>query len=577
MTKILLGFETGTGVEVYMEAAHTVVTGMTQLSGKTTALEALVERGHVKAIAFLTKRGESGFQNQRLIQPYFKEQKKGALIDWQYVSAILEATMSEKMKFERSWIIKACKGAHSLGEVYTNIKSAQADARRALDESVYENLGAYFEIILPEMKRYVFANRLDLRQGFNVMDLVGMADEMQQLIMESVISYVLKHESNTVVVIPEAHKFIPQSKNTPVKATALRLIREGAAIGNFLWIDTQETTAVDKSLLKQVSNWIMGYQQEKNEVQNVRDNLGKRNITDEDIMTLPLGHFMVSLQQEIHRVYILPSGIDPEMGRLVALGKDGALAAVRSKLAERVKEVYETVSFSTESPDALTGIREMSSIPGVYVRPWEETWEKKYQAQIDQLTIEREDLKDITHLLDDVIAKKDSYIDELHAEIAGANEEIYQHESFKLKLVDYILPSIQRANVFAPSAYAQSAITPEVANKLTASQEMEKYIEEIFDKKIAKLGKTRVTAITGGETSIPWINAWLPKLNNGGQKKILILVASKHPLPLSKTNIAQMIGVVASGGSFNSNLGQLVKWKLLERDGDVYHLPEVPR
>ena len=69
--KILLGFEVGTGKEVFLEDGHTVVTGMTQLSGKTTALEGLVERGGVTAIAVLTQRGEKGFRNQREIQPYF--------------------------------------------------------------------------------------------------------------------------------------------------------------------------------------------------------------------------------------------------------------------------------------------------------------------------------------------------------------------------------------------------------------------------------------------------------------------------------------------------------------------------
>ena len=204
--KILLGFEVGTGKEVYMENHHGVVTGMTQLSGKTTTLEALVDRGNVKAIAFLTKRGEGGFRNQREIPAYFREQKKGTLIDWQYVSAILEATMSERMKFERSWIIKACHGAKDLQEVYDNIKTGQQDAKRALDESVYTNLAAYFEIILPEIHKYQFANSINITKGFNVMNLIGVKDEMQQLIIESVLSYVLQKERNTVVIIPEAHK-----------------------------------------------------------------------------------------------------------------------------------------------------------------------------------------------------------------------------------------------------------------------------------------------------------------------------------------------------------------------------------
>lgn len=333
--KILLGFEVGTAEKVYLTPAHTVVTGMTQLSGKTTCLEALVQRGDITAVAFLTKRGESGFQNQREIQPYFKEQKRGALIDWQYVEAILEATMGEKMKFERSWIIDMCQGkaarrrddisippAHSLQEVYVNIQTAQASpATRGLDLSVYTNLAAYFDIILPEIAKYRFADKLTLEKGFNVLNLVGMANEMQQLIIESVLSYIMAHLKNVVVVLPEAHKFIPQGSKTPVKNTALRFIKEGAVLGNLLWIDTQETTSVDKAILKQCSNWIMGYQQEKNEVANVRENVGKV-IKEEQITSLKLGHFMALIQQRLFHVYVLPAGISESMGKEVAMGRE---------------------------------------------------------------------------------------------------------------------------------------------------------------------------------------------------------------------------------------------------------------
>ena len=88
--KILLGFEVGTGMEVNMNLHHTVITGMTQLSGKTTTLEAIIYRTKKRAIAFKTKRGESGYKNYREIQPFFEERA-----DWQYVSTLLEAVMRE--------------------------------------------------------------------------------------------------------------------------------------------------------------------------------------------------------------------------------------------------------------------------------------------------------------------------------------------------------------------------------------------------------------------------------------------------------------------------------------------------
>ena len=80
-----------------------VVCGQTQEAGKTTTLEGLISRLEgFRAIAFVTKRGEGSFGTARRIQPYFKERA-----DWVFVQSILEATMRERMKFERSWIINA--------------------------------------------------------------------------------------------------------------------------------------------------------------------------------------------------------------------------------------------------------------------------------------------------------------------------------------------------------------------------------------------------------------------------------------------------------------------------------------
>ena len=587
--EILLGYEIGTGKEVSLSFHHTVVTGMTQLSGKTTALEALVERSKARAVAFLTKRGESGFQGQREIPPYFKEQKKGSLIDWQYVSAILEATMSEKMKFERSWIIKVCKGARSLQQVYQNIKSAQADARRSLDESIYENLAAYFEIILPEMKKYAFSESLSLRPGFNVLNLVGMADEMQQLVIESVIGYVLKNLNDTVVIIPEAHKFIPEGRNTPVKATALRMIREGAAVGDYLWIDTQETTSVSKALLKQCSNWIMGYQQEKNEVSNVRDNLGKRNITEEQIMNLKIGHFMVSLQQKFYHVYVLPSGIDPEMGRKVALGEID-VDEVRGILNGRKKPVTDAIARSFKLieedkmiiPDASKFVEgEDSSLgPGLFDKPSQMGMMTEINERLTK-TLEALDRAEIrTNELDDevdmrmadiatmqkIIEVKNTHIDELHAEIYWLNEDLSVYESFKLQLVDFILPSLKRANIF------QSV--PDTGGK-TVKMITEQEIESLIDKKLNKIGRPKIIAATQDSTSFPWINIWLPKLD-GMQQKIIRKMAEKFPLTLTKSDISLSTGYSPRGGSFNDALSKLVKWKLLVKDGEKYKLAQGP-
>ena len=115
MTEILLGFEVGSGRPVHVRLHHLAIFGMTQLSGKTTTLEALISRSGLRAIAFITKRGESGFTRYRLIPAFYRPRA-----DWQYVEGLVNVALGEKVKYEpgmRWAIIKVAKESHNLREV----------------------------------------------------------------------------------------------------------------------------------------------------------------------------------------------------------------------------------------------------------------------------------------------------------------------------------------------------------------------------------------------------------------------------------------------------------------------------
>jgi hypothetical protein len=319
MKSILLGYEIKTGSPVSIPLHHLVCCGVTSLSGKTTTLEALVQRSGMRAIAFRTKRGESGFEDARTHRPYFHERS-----DWQYVQGLLEATMRERMKFERSWIIKSTKGTKSLREVYENIVARlESGKMRSLDESVYTNLKAYLEIVLPEIEKGDFADELTLGEGVTVMDLEGMSDEMQSLVIASTLNAVYEKERDMIVVIPEAWKFAPESRGNPVKREAEKLIRQGASIRLFLWFDSQDIAGVDKSLLKQVDNWILGRQREINEVEHTLAQVPiprKQRPKPEEIMQLKVGHFFACFDDEVRKVYVRPVWLSEADAILVAKG-----------------------------------------------------------------------------------------------------------------------------------------------------------------------------------------------------------------------------------------------------------------
>jgi len=318
--EVLLGYEIGTGNPITIKLSHLIASGITQLSGKTTTEEALLKRSNCRAIVFKTKVGESGFSEGTVIPPYFRERA-----DWQYVSSLLEATLKERLKFERAWIIKVCKNADSLLQVKSNIDKILVEGRlNELSRNVYTTLQAYFELVLPQLQYANFSKTLTLHDSINIMDLERYSEEIQSLVIRSVLETVLNEFKDTIVVMPEAWKFLPQGRGNPCKRVAEAFIRQGATNGNFLWIDSQDMAGIDKTPLKQVSTWILGLQQERNEVEHTLDQIPlprKQKPKPEEVMTLSVGHFILATPEVTKKVYVQPAWLGSETAKKVALGK----------------------------------------------------------------------------------------------------------------------------------------------------------------------------------------------------------------------------------------------------------------
>jgi len=317
-TKILLGFEVPSGEPVTLPLHHLAIFGMTQLSGKTTTLEALISRSGLKAIAFITKRGESGFSKVNIVTPYYKPRS-----DWQYVEGLVNVALGERVKYEpgiRYAIIKACKTRKTLEEIHDYAVSQAVESRGEFMRSVWEKLAVYLEIVIPELRRHVFTEILSLQEGVNVMDLSGMRLETQQLVIASTIEYALTKLDHIVAIVPEAWEMLPQGKMTPVKWVAAQFIRKGAAIGNYLWLDSQDIGGIDKTPLRQCDNWIMGRMKEAHEVERILKQLLGVKVAAEEIQTLPLGHFYAAIGNEVRKVYVLPAGVPEAVGVEVARG-----------------------------------------------------------------------------------------------------------------------------------------------------------------------------------------------------------------------------------------------------------------
>lgn len=318
--KILLGYSIPEGKTVLMELTHTVVASLTQY-GKTTTLEGIISRSGSRAVAFKTKRGEAGFQNYHEIPAYFV-----AGSGWQYVESLVNSTLNEKVKYEvgmRNAIMQVSRGWRGdLRQLWDTSRKLAETERSGFKKDVFSRLSEYLELVVPEIERHHFSHEIMIEDGINVMDLTGMRRETQSLVIASVIHLASRDWSNVVIIIPEAWEHIPQGRNTPVKLVAADYIRKGAAVGNFLFLDSQDIAGIDKEPLRQCDNWLLGHQKDAREVKRTLEEIPKSKRPDaEEIMTLTRGVFYAVLRNDVHKVFVQPSWMDSETAVKVARGE----------------------------------------------------------------------------------------------------------------------------------------------------------------------------------------------------------------------------------------------------------------
>jgi hypothetical protein len=348
---ILLGWEIGTGRRVEIpETGHLAWFGQTQLSGKTTALEAIAYRGELRAVAFITKQGEGGFLTGRMIPPYFSEPTNDEEQPlWRWVKSILEASQQRKLNFEEAWIIRCCedpRSAKTLKDVHENIKALLGGEGGYIEKGrgkkkkkewkytrkpvsginagVYTSLKAYFDIVMPQLARLPYTKKLALGDGLNVMDLREYAMETQALVIRSVMEWVYQHEKGVRVIVPEAQDFVPQGKNSPVKMACETLVRKAGANKNFMWLDSQDMAAVDKIMLRACSIVGIGVQTEGHEIERSLAGLFTPALKPVDIARLKIGEFFVRTPEaKVSKVYVQPAWMESELhAQAIAKGEE---------------------------------------------------------------------------------------------------------------------------------------------------------------------------------------------------------------------------------------------------------------
>lgn len=422
---IRLGYEIGTGDPVSIPLRHTAVTGQTQESGKTTTLEALIARSGLRAVAFITKRGEKSFRLVNPIAPYFREPALDAETPmWRWVESIF-GTLGESVGSDDQALIIQCsryvlktedykqkaekrtRVVESRREPVTTLKQVAANVAlmlqhaRGRDRKSLTRLDAYFQIVMPQIARMKSSRDLDLADGINVMDLDGLTSEMQMLIVRSVLEAVYTERRNTVVIIPEAWKFIPRARSSPVRFAAEIYIRQGLALKNVLMLDSQDLANIATEVLKSIGVWILGKQSEINEVKRVVDYIPAiPRIAREAIMQLGKGEFYVVAEGKVRKCYVQPAGMEDLQAQAISRGEESANSwgEIERTLDHGAKNANKAAQARLDDPDSggdlsdvAAGIAVDNDESAVGEREDEEMWkDRAEQAEAEVMRLREE-------------------------------------------------------------------------------------------------------------------------------------------------------------------------------------------
>jgi hypothetical protein len=325
--RIRIGFEKGTDKPVDIGVHHTVFSGITR-SGKSETVHACISRAEGLRFLILDVKRPRDYAGIGVEVPIYVEEKTDPLM----LKRLLESQSHLRLKFEFPELIKVCKRRDTYKSILNEINQNLEKKIHPIKESKLLVLQHLLDRLVRELEKTPIVDRLELKGDVNVMNLSEVSVELQQLAVYSTLKWILEKERGLVVVLDEAHRFVPQAGSNASKEMVTRYIKEGGAKGLWLWIVDQTITGVDKQVLKQCWIWVLGKQRELNEAKRTLDQIPfKTGLKEKNIMRLGVGHFVVCTDQFAKVTYVQPSWLPEDVAVKVALGRASVEDAIGFK------------------------------------------------------------------------------------------------------------------------------------------------------------------------------------------------------------------------------------------------------
>ena len=308
MNEIYMG--KSNGEEVYTTLFNMLITGQTQLSGKTTTIKALapeaVDEYGIDVLIFDSKPTGREFPEYPAI-PIVYEPTTDALI----LIGLLESIFRRRLTPFYSTLARLTEGADDLGDILKNAVKMEEKAKSGFIKDACHTLADLIRRLQKELEGKYLVSELSATRGIHVMPINELSVEAQQLVIRTAFRQALSRSmhKNKIMVIDEAWRFLPESFSSACKRDIYDYATQGAKTKRFVWLATQFLAPTDKDALKAMPIKLLGRQDHATEVEHTLRAIPgyKGAFKPEDIMKLKKGEFIfVDIEGSTKKVYVQP-------------------------------------------------------------------------------------------------------------------------------------------------------------------------------------------------------------------------------------------------------------------------------
>lgn len=374
---LFLGYEKGTAKEVSIPVFHTLITGQTRLSGKTTTLKGLarqVVKLNYKVLIIDSKTNFQDYENFGDEVPVCLQESTDSLILMQ----LLESIFRRKLTPYYATLTRIAEDAKNFDDIIFNAEALKLKSNNGFVKDACVALIDLLKRLKAQTKVVQTTPKLTLPYSINRMtigrkgDFPGFDLQSQQLIVKTVFDQALKTCEKLIIILDEAGKFLPQKYSSCCSQSALNFVTQGGATGLFLWMGTQFLAVTNKEAMKTMAIKLLGTQDHVTECQHTLELIPFSTFSTDDIMRLGLGHFITvikdpQLGEWVKTVYAVPEYADKNECKQVALGMrrpaDIHLSAEVKVTAEEMKRIEEIIRARGNKP-----LQPVAVIPTVMIQ-----------------------------------------------------------------------------------------------------------------------------------------------------------------------------------------------------------------